>query len=162
MPRSSWQDIVARKRAERDSKIPLEWRLSGSLPSGTRPIDHLPRCEILTEQVLALTDPARDATELLSLLSIGQYTAKKVAQALCNRAAVAQQLTNCLTEIMFEEAITRAKWLDAEYKKRGKPVGPLHGLPISVKDQFSIKGYDNSLGTTSLCFLPTGQIDESS
>ncbi|OTA04470.1 hypothetical protein A9Z42_0050770 [Trichoderma parareesei] len=41
---------------------------------------------------------------------------------------------------MFEEAITRAKWLDAEYKKRGKPVGPLHGLPISVKDQFFIKG----------------------
>jgi amidase len=154
MPQSSWQDIVARKRAERDSKIPLEWRLSGSLPPGTRPIDYLPRCGILTEQDLALTNPARDATKLLSLLSAGQFTAEEVARSFCKRAAVAQQLTNCLTEIMFEEAIGRAQWLDAEYKKRGKPVGPLHGLPISVKDQFFIKGHDSSLGITSLCFRP--------
>ncbi|KAH0497551.1 hypothetical protein TgHK011_004849 [Trichoderma gracile] len=154
MPQPSWRDIAARKRAERDSKIPPEWRLSGSLPPGARPIDYLSRCGILTEQDLALTNPARDATELLSQLTAGQVTAEEVIRSFCKRAAVAQQLTNCLTEIMFQEAISRAKWLDAEYKKRGKTVGPLHGLPISVKDQFFIKGYDSSLGITSLCFRP--------
>ncbi|KAL7948114.1 amidase [Trichoderma barbatum] len=154
MPQS-WQDIVARKRAERDSKIPPEWRLTESLPSGTRPIDFLPRCGILTEQDLVLTNPARDATDLLSVLSTGQVTAEDVVRSFCKRAAVAHQLTNCLTEIMFSEAIARAKWLDAEFKKRGnKPVGPLHGLPISIKDQFYIKGYDSSLGITALCFKP--------
>lgn len=154
MPQPTWQDIAARKRAERDSKIPPEWRLSESLPSGTKPIDFLPRCGILTEQDLALTNPARDATDLLSLLSTGQVTAEDVVRSFCKRAAVAQQLTNCLTEIMFSEAIARAKWLDAEYKKGNQTVGPLHGLPISVKDQFFIKGYDSSLGITALCFKP--------
>lgn len=28
----------------------------------------------------------------------------------------------------------------------GKPVGPLHGLPISLKDQFHVKGNDTTMG----------------
>ncbi|EHK22860.1 uncharacterized protein TRIVIDRAFT_29685 [Trichoderma virens Gv29-8] len=153
MPQS-WQDITARKRAERGSKIPSEWRLAEPLPSGTRPIDFLPRCGVLSEHDLALTNPARDATDLLALLSTGKVTAEDVARSFCKRAAVAHQLTNCLTEIMFSEAIERAKWLDSEFKKHGKTVGPLHGLPISIKDQFYIKGYDSSMGITALCFKP--------
>jgi amidase len=154
MSQAPWQDISRRKRAERDSKIPTEWRISTTSDIG-RPIDFLPRCGVLTERDLALTDPTHDATDLLSQLSSGKVTAEDVVRAFCKRAAVAQQLTNCLTEIMFKEAIDRAKWLDAEFQRRGKqPVGPLHGLPISVKDMFSIKGYDSSLGTASLCFRP--------
>ncbi|KAK4071022.1 uncharacterized protein Triagg1_6389 [Trichoderma aggressivum f. europaeum] len=166
-PQPMWQGIVARKRAERDAKIPSEWRLAesllsewrlaGSLPSGarpsvTRPIDFLPRCGILTEHDLAITAP--DATELLARISAGKVTAEDVVRSFCKRAAVAHQLTNCLTEIMFSEAIERAKWLDSEFKNGNKPVGPLHGLPISVKDQFYIKGYDSSIGITALCFNP--------
>ncbi|KAL7929018.1 amidase [Trichoderma chlorosporum] len=155
MPQADWQDIVARKRAERDSKIPQEWRLTEPLPPGTRPIDFLPRSGILSEHDLALTNTSRDATDLLALLSTGKVTAEDVAVSFCKRAAVAHQLTNCLTEIMFAEAIARAKWLDGEFKKRGnKTVGPLHGLPISIKDQFFIKGYDSSIGITALCFKP--------
>lgn len=36
-------------------------------------------------------------------------------------------------------ALMRAKELDEYYAKNGKTVGPLHGLPISLKDQFRIK-----------------------
>ncbi|KAM0469603.1 hypothetical protein ACHAPX_010381 [Trichoderma viride] len=154
MSQAPWQDIARRKRAERDSKIPAEWRISLTSEVG-RPIDLLPRCGVLTERDLALTDPTHDATDLLSQLSSGKVTAEDVVRAFCKRAAVAQQLTNCLTEIMFSEAIDRAKWLDAEYERQGKqPVGPLHGLPISIKDMFHIKGYDSSIGTASLCFRP--------
>lgn len=35
--------------------------------------------------------------------------------------------------------MAQAKELDAYYKKNGKTVGPLHGLPISLKDQFRVK-----------------------
>lgn len=35
--------------------------------------------------------------------------------------------------------MAQAKELDAYYEKNGKTVGPLHGLPISLKDQFRIK-----------------------
>lgn len=154
MSQATWQDIASRKSAERDSKIPPEWRISLT-SEVSRQIDFLPRYGILTERDLALTDPTHDATDLLSQLCSGKVTAEDVVRAFCKRAAVAQQLTNCLTEIMFSEAIDRAKWLDAEYQRRGKqPVGPLHGLPISVKDQFYIKGFDSCLGTASLCFQP--------
>lgn len=54
--------------------------------------------------------------------------------------------TNCLTVIMFNDAIERAKQLDAELKKTGKPTGPLHGLPVSLKDNFNVPGYPSSVG----------------
>jgi amidase len=50
---------------------------------------------------------------------------------------------------MFNDAIERAKFLDAEYKKTGKVIGPLHGLPISLKDNFNIPGYPSSVGFCS-------------
>jgi amidase len=40
---------------------------------------------------------------------------------------------NCLTEMFFGQALDRAKELDDHLKKTGKPVGALHGLPISLK-----------------------------
>ena len=57
--------------------------------------------------------------------------------------------TNCLTVIMFDDAIKRAKELDAEYQKTGKVTGPLHGLPISLKDNFNVTGYPSSVGFCS-------------
>lgn len=45
-----------------------------------------------------------------------------------------------MTEVMFDEALAEAKALDEELKRTGKPVGPLHGLPMSIKDNFKIKG----------------------
>jgi amidase len=36
-------------------------------------------------------------------------------------------------------ALARAKELDEYLQKNGKPMGPLHGLPISLKDQCRIK-----------------------
>lgn len=55
---------------------------------------------------------------------------------------------------MFVEALTRAEALDAHLKAGKAPLGPLHGVPISVKDTFKIKGYDASIGLAALCFNP--------
>lgn len=41
---------------------------------------------------------------------------------------------------MFKEALERAKELDAVFKRTGKAVGPLHGLPISLKDTYDVQG----------------------
>lgn len=51
--------------------------------------------------------------------------------------------------MLFEEALTQARELDAYYQAHQKPIGPLHGLPISLKDQFRIKGAETSLGYVS-------------
>src|SRR6267154_4774164 len=50
--------------------------------------------------------------------------------------------TNCLTEIFVDRALERAAWLDEQLKSTGKIVGPLHGLPVSLKDQIRIKGLE--------------------
>jgi amidase len=36
-------------------------------------------------------------------------------------------------------ALARAQELDSYFESTGKVMGPLHGLPISLKDQFRIK-----------------------
>jgi amidase len=61
-----------------------------------------------------------------------------------------------LTEIFFEEAIARAKQLDAERKDDpSKALPPLWGLPISLKDSFQVPGIDYSCGIASLVNEPS-------
>lgn len=43
---------------------------------------------------------------------------------------------NCVTELMWDDAIARAKYLDS----LPEPAGPLHGLPISIKEHHGMKG----------------------
>jgi amidase len=40
----------------------------------------------------------------------------------------------------------RAKELDRYFAETGKTKGPLHGVPVSLKDQFNIKGLDSTNG----------------
>lgn len=47
---------------------------------------------------------------------------------------------------MFSEAIAAAKALDEVFAKTGKVVGPLHGVPISLKDNINIEGVPSTLG----------------
>lgn len=49
-------------------------------------------------------------------------------------------------EFFPEQALAQAKELDAYYNEHKKPSGPLHGLPISLKDQFRIKDLETSMG----------------
>jgi amidase len=71
------------------------------------------------------------------------------------RAAIAQQLVSCLTEIMFNDALKRAAELDAHLAAGKEPIGPLHGLPVSLKDSIKVKGYDATIGYAALCFKPS-------
>ena len=60
-----------------------------------------------------------------------------------------------MTEIFVEKALARAAEVDEYLKKTGKVIGPLHGLPISLKDQLRIKGLETTMGmgilTGTLC-----------
>lgn len=87
-----------------------------------------------------------DATALVRAMRERRYTAVEVARAFCHVAVVAQQLTNCLTEVFFEEALARAEELDRHLEETGEVVGPLHGLPVSVKDHILVRGHDTATG----------------
>jgi len=126
-----WKYIAAQKQAERQSKIPAEWRIpADSLPSpGDKFVQDYPKTSgLFTVRELQLTEAT--ASEAVGKIASGEWTATEVTTAVCKRAAVAQQLVNCVTEICFQEGIARAKELDEYFKREGKTVGPLHGLPI--------------------------------
>lgn len=47
---------------------------------------------------------------------------------------------------MFTDALEQARELDHFFKTTGQTVGPFHGIPMTLKDQFNVKGYDTTLG----------------
>ncbi len=153
-----WKDIARRKRAQRDTVIPKDWKLDQKhLPQENGEPENVlsvpDQCGILSAVDLKITSQYR-ARNLISAITSNRLTAKEVATAFCKRAAIAQQLTNCLTEILFASALQRAELLDKHLAEHGKPFGPLHGLPVSMKDSFNITGVDSSLGIAALCFKP--------
>lgn len=54
--------------------------------------------------------------------------------------------------MMFEKALERAKFLDEFREREGRVVGPLHGLPFSLKDMFDVEGVDTTIGRFSLLY----------
>ncbi|OBZ78579.1 Acetamidase [Grifola frondosa] len=102
-------------------------------------------CGLLTTRELEITDTI-DVEILLHKLRTAEWSSVDVTTAFYKRAIIAQQLTNCLTEIFVERAVARAKEVDDYLRTTGKVIGPLHGLPISLKDQFCIKGLETIMG----------------
>lgn len=49
-------------------------------------------------------------------------------------------------EFFFDAAIESAKALDVYFAKHKKTIGLLHGVPISLKDQFHVKGAETTMG----------------
>ncbi|KAJ7347086.1 amidase [Mycena albidolilacea] len=94
------------------------------------------------------------AGEIVSNIERGTWTASQVLEAFIAQSLVAHTATNCITEVLFEDARARAKQLDAEFKVAGRLKGPLHGVPISVKDQYDIEGYDTTIGFTACAHKP--------
>ncbi|KAJ5850972.1 hypothetical protein N7455_010828 [Penicillium solitum] len=147
MTNLTWQDKCTAKQAGAAGKIPIEWRLTSKILQQSV-LDVPSKCGILTKEKLAITE-LPDATSLRDKLATQELSTIEVTTAFCKRAAIAQQLTSCLTKTMFSEALVRAEELDAQFKTTGRPVEPLHVIPISLKETFNIKGVPSSLGFAS-------------
>jgi amidase len=142
-----WQDIAKAKQAALLDSIPKQWRIPDELmpPESQLNVTGFPKDSgFFTQDELKYTSAT--IPELLQKVHSGNWKTVDVIQAFSKRAAVGHQLTNCLSETLFPEAEERAKALDAHLEKTGKPIGPLHGLPVSLKDNFNIIGHDSTLG----------------
>ncbi|KZP01704.1 amidase signature enzyme [Calocera viscosa TUFC12733] len=136
---SSWKDIAARKQADRAALIEAAKELLRS-------------CD------LALSDAylRASAGEIIAHLSARTpgWTAERVTAAYISQAIDAHAATNCITEVLFQEALEAARALDKEYEATGTLKGPLHGVPVSFKDQYDVKGYDSSIGFSQWAYKP--------
>lgn len=92
---------------------------------------------LLTEQEFEITDSS--LVTLCEKIGKGQWSATDVFKAFAKRGTLAHQFTNCALELFPEEGLERAKYLDEYYAENGKTVGPLHGIPISLKEQMNYK-----------------------
>jgi len=143
-----WQNKAEEKRQSLFDAIPTDWILSkdisDSLPKNLTKIPL--NCGILSSLDIEITE-IDEIEELADRIARGRYSAVDVTTAFCKRASIAHQLVNCLAEICFVEAFERAKFLDEYFRSTGgKTLGPLHGIPISFKDQFEIKGRETAMG----------------
>ncbi|KAL9604624.1 MAG: hypothetical protein Q9219_000344 [cf. Caloplaca sp. 3 TL-2023] len=153
-----WQAIATAKLESINESIPKPWRLD-ALPDNEHQQDVTGNFirQYLTQDEAEFTEAS--ATTIVEKTSTGQWTAEAVTKAFCHRASLAHQLnkvaseklishskTNCLHETLFDAAIESAKRLDEQFSKDKKPAGPLHGLPVSLKDQFHVKGAETCMG----------------
>lgn len=104
--------------------------------------------KLLTPQEFAITDSS--ATSIVAKVAAGEWSSVEVFKAFAKRATIAHQLTNCALDLFPQEGLERAQYLDEYYAKHGKTLGPLHGLPISLKEQMNYKGKSTHASYVSL------------
>ncbi|KAL8841132.1 MAG: hypothetical protein Q9176_003473 [Flavoplaca citrina] len=147
MAKSSWKDIAATAQELRDASISRIYPPVPDVPQKlANNVTNIPKQLLTTDEILITETLPED---LLPSLASGKITSTAVVNAFLRRAGLAQKLTNCITEVLPEEALSRAKYLDDYYHEHGSPLGPLHGLPISVKEHIGMKGKGLNAGFVS-------------
>ncbi|KAK6442314.1 hypothetical protein LTR95_001446 [Oleoguttula sp. CCFEE 5521] len=142
---SDWQKTAKDKADSVNDLIPQEWRIK-DVPSIEQQRDVTGSFiqQYLDKGEIEITET--DAVGIVERTTSGTWKAVDVAKAFCHRAAVAHQLVNCLHEIFFDAAIADAEKADAYFAEHKKPLGALHGLPVSLKDQFHVKDVETHMG----------------
>lgn len=96
------------------------------------------------------------ATELLSELRGRRISSVDAVSALIARRVAADGQVGAFIARLDETALTEAKRLD-ELRASGEEVGPLHGLPITIKDNIDVRGTDVTMGLRSRVGKPAAE-----
>ncbi|KAF5679752.1 general amidase [Fusarium denticulatum] len=81
-------------------------------------------------------------------MALNWLSAEEVLNAFSHRAALAHQWTSSPHEYVYDVALEDDKQLDEYFKTNKKRMGPLYGIPISLKDQCHVKGVETTMGYT--------------
>lgn len=157
MTKAVWKTNAEKYAAYRDASMaeiekyfpsPVNSRHLGKLPVPL-PLNVIPlKTEFLAPEDLEIVET--DPIELLEHIKQKKYSAVRVAGAYIRTAVLAQRLINNVTEFLSKEAFEQATYLDEYLEQNGTVVGPLHGLPVSLKDHIALEGKRNTFMLTSL------------
>ncbi|HNK47179.1 MAG TPA: amidase family protein, partial [Pseudomonadota bacterium] len=86
-----------------------------------------------------------DATALLAALAKGETSSVEIVQSLIERRKSIGEKVSAIVLPLDDSARKAAEAADAA-RKRGDTLLPLHGLPVSIKDNFEVIGTPATLG----------------
>jgi aspartyl-tRNA(Asn)/glutamyl-tRNA(Gln) amidotransferase subunit A len=95
----------------------------------------------------------RQAAEMLQN---GGVSSVELVSYFLDRIDKRNERTNSFVDVFGEEAIRNAEEADRSLK-RGKIKGPLHGIPIAVKDLFNVKGHVTRCGSLVMSEQPANE-----
>ncbi|MCB9135840.1 MAG: amidase [Anaerolineales bacterium] len=89
------------------------------------------------------------AIEIAQQIQTGQISACDAVEAHIARIETTHGKINAIVMPRFEEARREAREADAA-RARGDKLGPLHGVPVTIKDQFHVRGLPTTYGVARL------------
>lgn len=89
------------------------------------------------------------ASELARAIAQRECSAREVVEAHLDRIEQVNPAVNAVVQVMHEEARAAATSAD-ESLRRGDPVGPLHGVPFSIKANIDVAGQPTTWGVPAL------------
>lgn len=126
---------LSHRRACRDKQQERAERIAS-----LKPIYHEP----LTSQDKEIL--SRSVSSLVAAVQTSSLSPSAILVAYSKKALQAHAQTNCLTEVMIASA---ENWASTANRS-----GPLAGVPVSLKDLVSVKGWDSSMGYSALVGKP--------
>ncbi|CAH0027284.1 unnamed protein product [Clonostachys rhizophaga] len=141
----NWKGISERAQDELLQSIPTKWKIDRTQYAGLTNVSQVPvTCGLLSEKQIQITELT--VTELAAQIRTRTLKATEVLEAFATRAVIAHQLVNCLADWFYEDGLEQAKQLDDLLEAGGSPKGPLHGIPVALKDTFDLQGRATTRG----------------
>ena len=87
----------------------------------------------------------QSVTQLQEALASGRVTSRQLVEYFRERIAQFNSTLNAVVATDFDAALKAADDADAA-RSRGESLGPLHGIPMTIKDTFEVTGMPCTAG----------------
>ena len=98
--------------------------------------------------------PFASATEIARAIAVGQVSSREVVGLYLERIARLNPAVNAVITVAADMALDRADECDRAVVAQRK-LGPLHGVPMTIKDAFQTAGMRTTAGTSDHDHIPT-------